>query len=187
MNGQLNLFNEETYEYFFLIQPDQRTEKEVKLYKRIMNSSIHLSKENLWSVPHLSLFKWKANYSMDEFVIRKATQALKNVEGFKVKLDGLDVYSHGHVKKSLVLKVKNPAPIKSVNKSLLDEFKFNSHKISPHITIAKSIPVSDFNKLSYSLEQFNYRGEFLCNKITILKKMLGEDKNYVVLHEAVLN
>ncbi|PBQ32986.1 hypothetical protein CNR22_14780 [Sphingobacteriaceae bacterium] len=185
MTGQLNLFSDELYEYFFLIQPDQKTEKEVKLYKRIVNSSIHLSAENLWSVPYLSLFKWTVNYSMDEFIIRKTTEALKNTEGFKIKLDGVDVYHHGQVKKSLVLKIKNPAPIKSVNRSLLEEFKCNAHKISPHITIVKSIPNIDFKKLN-SLDQFDYKGEFDCNKITILKKMIGSDQKYVVLHEAAL-
>jgi len=187
MNAQLNLFNEEMFEYFFLIQPDPKTEKEVKLYKRIVNSSIHLSPDNLFSVPHLSLFKWRVNYSMDDFIIRKTSQALKNVAGFKVKLDGLDVYHHGHVKKSLVLKVKNPTPIKSVNKSLIDEFNCKVSKISPHIPIVRSIPSSDYNKLIYSLNQFNYKGEFDCNKITILKKMIGIDNKYVVLHEASLN
>jgi len=187
MNGQLNLFGEEAYEYFFLIRPDQKTDKEVKLYKRIVNSSIHLSYENLWSVPHLSLFKWKANGSMDDFIIEKTTKALKDTTGFTVKLDGIDIYHHGSVKKSLVLKVKNPEPIRIVSKSLVNAFKFQSRKISTHITIVRSIPVEEFDKLSYSLIQFDYKGEFWCNKITILKKMAGRDKNYVVLREVVLN
>lgn len=185
MTGQLNLFSEELYEYFFLIQPDQKTEKEVKLYKRIVNSSIHLSAENLRSVPYLSLFKWTVNASMDDYIIRKTTEALKNTEGFKIKLGGLDVFHHGQVKKSLVLKIKNPAPIKSVNKSLLEEFKCNEHKLSPHIPIVKAISNYDFKKIN-SLEQFDYKGEFECNKITILKKMVGVDQKYVVLHEAAL-
>ena len=188
MKSQLSLFSEELYEYFFLIQPDSKTSKEVKLYKHIMNSSIPLSGENLRSVPHLSLFKWTARAGLDEYIINKTEKALKNKPGFKVKLDGLDIYHHGQIKKSLVLKVKNPLPIESVNKSLISEFKFHPYKIRPHITIARSVPVRDFDKLSNSLiNQFDYKGEFLCNKITILKKMLGAGKNYVVLHETVLN
>ena len=186
MYGQLNLFSEEIHEYFFLIQPDQKTEKEVKLYKRIVNSSIHLSPENLWSVPHLSLFKWTTSAGIDDYIIQKTEKALKDRKGFKVELDGLDVYAHGNIKRSLVLKVKNPQPIMSVNKSLTSEFKFRPHKIRPHISIVRSINVNDFDKLS-SLNQFDYKGEFTCNKITILKKVLGQDQKYVTLHEAVLN
>lgn len=186
MSAQLNLFHQEMYEYFFLIQPDQKTEKEVKLYKRIVNSSIRMSRENLWSVPHLSLFKWTTNYNMDDYIIDKASKALKNISGFKVKLDGVDVYHHGHVKRSVVLKVKNPEPIRSVNRSLGNEFQFQNRRISPHISIVRSIPLQDFNKIT-PLNQFDYKGEFLCNKITILKKMIGEDKTYVMLHEAELN
>jgi len=187
MKGQLNLFEEKMFEYFFLIQPDLKTEKEVKLYKRIVNSSIHLSRENLWSVPHLSLFKWRVNYSMDDFIVRKTVKALKDISEFIVELDGVDVYDHGKVKKSIVLRVKNPESVCSVNKSLMDEFKFQYRKISPHITIVRSIPVKEFGKLAYSLNRFDYKGEFVCNKITILKKIIGEDRNYVMLHEEVLN
>ena len=186
MNDQLNLFGEEMYEYFFLIQPDIKTDREVKLYKRLVNGCIHLSGENLWSAPHLSLFKWTANYSMDDYIISKTEKALRDTPGFKVKLDGVDVYHHGTVKKSLVLKVKNPEPIRTVNKNLLQEFRFRQRKISPHITIVRAIPAGDFNKLN-DLRQFDYRGEFSCNKITVLKKMIGVDKRYVVLHEAALN
>lgn len=187
MYGQLSLFSEELNEYFFLIQPDQKTEKEVKHYKHIMNSSIHLSNENLWSVPHMSLFKWTTGAGMDDYIIQKSERALKNKGSFQVKLDGLDIYHHG-IKKSLVLKVKNPQPIEVVNRSLTSEFKFRPHKIRPHITIARSIPVNDFNKLSHSLiNQFDYKGEFTCSKITILKKVVGQDQRYITLHETELN
>jgi 2'-5' RNA ligase len=186
MYGQLNLFSNEVHEYFFLIQPDQKTEKEVKLYKRIVNSSIHLSNENLLSVPHLSLFKWATSSSLDDYIIQKTEKALKNKGEFKIKLDGLDVYSHGSIRKSLVLKVKDPQPIESVNRSLTNEFRFKPHKIRPHISIVRSIPVNDFEKIS-PLEQFDYKGEFTCNKITVLKKAGGQDQKYVVLHEAPLN
>lgn len=186
MYGQLNLFSDEIHEYFFLIQPDQKTDKEVRLYKRIVNSSIHLSKENLFSVPHLSLFKWTTSSTVDDYIIEKTEKALKNKGGFNVKLDGLEVYAHGNIRRSMVLKVKNPLPIEQVNRSLTSEFRFKPHKIRPHISIVRSIPVNDFEKIS-PLEQFDYKGEFACNKITVLKKVIGQDQKYITLHEADLN
>jgi 2'-5' RNA ligase len=187
MNDQPNLFNEESYEYFFLIHPDSRTEQEVKYYKRVVNGSIRLSHENLWSVPHLSLFKWKVSASLDDYIIRKMDNALKGTGGFKIKLDGVDVYRHGHVKRSLVLKVKNPAPIRAVTNSLIHEFNFRSHKLSPHISIVRAIPEKDFEKLGTALNKFDYKGEFLCNKVTVLKRVSGGDHKYIKLHEAVLH
>lgn len=187
MKGQLDLFSVESYEYFFLIQPDKITDREVRLYKRIVNSSIYLSYENLWSVAHLSLFKWRVNYSVDAFIIEKLTKALEGIGGFMIKLDGLEIFHHRSEKRSLVLKVKNPESIQIVSKILEKEFKFRERSSSPHITIVRSIPVKEFDKLGNSLNQFDYKGEFLCNKITILKKQVGQDKHYVVLHEAMLN
>lgn len=187
MTDQLSLFETKLHEYFFLIPPDQRTKQEVTFLKGIANNLINLSEENLWSVPHLSLFKCMVGYSIDDLIIRKTAKALKNIHSFKIKLDGLEVFTHKSSKKTLVLKIKNPDPINTINKSLTDEFYFRPHTLLPHITIAKSINQSDFGKLSYSLNKFDYKGEFLCNKIIILKKVIGENKRYSVLHEAALN
>lgn len=186
MKDQLNLFDEERFEYFFLIQPDMKTDREVRSYKMIVNNTISLSNENIWSVPHLSLFKWQVNGGIDNYVIQKASNALKNLHAFKVKLDGVDIFTHGSTKRSLVLKVANPDPIRGINRSLINEFNFKEQSLLPHITIARSIPVNDFNKLNYNFNQFNYKGEFLCNKISILKKKMGVNEKYILLHEAKL-
>jgi 2'-5' RNA ligase len=187
MYSQLNLFSQEIHEYFFLIRPDPKTEREVRLYKHMVGGSIPLSLENRWSAPHLSLFKWTTGAGMEEEIIRKTGKALQHREGFTVQLDGLDVYTHGNIKKTLVLKVKDPGPIVSVNQSLVSAFRFRPGGIRPHITIVQSIPVNQFHKISCSLSQFDYRGEFSCNKITILKKVIGEDPKYRLFHEARLN
>lgn len=187
MKDQLSLFEEERFEYFFLIQPDGKTAKEVRSYKMILNEAIPLSHENTLSTPHLSLFKWQVNGGIDNYIIQKTSKALKNVSSFKVKLGGMDIYTHGSSSRSLVLKVDNPDPIRAVNRSLVNEFQFKEQKLQPHITIARSIPAQDFNKLGYRFRQFDYKGEFYCNKISILKKRIGDDKNYILLHEEKLN
>lgn len=187
MSNQLSLFQGKLHHYFFLISPDQQTKEQVKFLKGLANNLINLSEENLWSVPHLSLFKCTVRYSIDDLVIQKTRMALKNIRSFNVKLDGLDVVSQGKSKKNLHLKIKNPDPIKDINRSLTSEFHYRQHDLVPHISIAKSINLSDYGKLSYSLNKFDYKGEFLCNKIVILKKVFGENKGYSKLYEASLN
>lgn len=187
MQDQLSLFGEERYEYFFLIQPDTNTDKQVRSYKRMLNDTIKLSSENLFSVPHLSLFKWQVEGGIDSYIIQKTTEALKNVSRFKIRLGGVDIYTHGSAKRSLVLKVDNAESVKAVNRTLINEFHFQEQSYQPHITIARSIPTDDFNKLGYKFNQFNYKGEFFCDKVSILKKPMGEGKRYVLLHEAKLN
>lgn len=186
MQEQLSLFEEERFEYFFLIQPDPGTDRAVRSYKQVLNETIPLSSENLWSVPHLSLFKWQVNSGMDDYIIRKTTEALSGAGGFVVRMGGLDIYTHGPDKRSLVLRVDNPDAVKTLNRSLIREFQLREFVWQPHITIARSIPTTDFNKLGYKFNQFNYKGEFYCNKVVILKKKIGEGEKYILLHEARL-
>lgn len=186
MQAQLNLFEEEGYEYFFLIQPDAKLDREVRSYKRLLNEKITLSDDNLYAVPHLSLFKWQVNTSMDQYIIQKTTEALHSLGGFMIRLGGVDVFTHGPEKRSLVLKVDNAETVKGLSRSLIHTFKFREHNWQPHITIARSIPTADFNKLNYKFNQFNYKGEFYCDRVVILKKPMGEGKKYVLLHEARL-
>lgn len=175
------------YEYFFLISTDESTRKIVQLNKSRVNELIDLPKENLRSIPHLSLFKLVINRGTDDLIIRKAATALKHTARFTVAIDGSEVYVHGNVARSLVLKIKDPQPIITLNKSLMSEFNLRSGRFSPHITIARSIPINEFNKLSGSLSQFNYKGEFVCNKITVLRKVIDKDSKYQLLHELYLN
>lgn len=186
MQEQLSLFEEERFEYFFLIYPDAKTDREVRSYKRSLNELIPLSTENLWSVPHLSLFKWQVNAGMDDFIVRKSTEALAGIGGFNVRMGGVDVYTHGPDKRSLVLKVDNADSVKALNRSLLREFHFRELVWQPHITIARSVPTAEFNKLGYKFGPYNYKGEFYCDKVSILKKKIGEGEKYILLHEARL-
>jgi 2'-5' RNA ligase len=181
------LLNRVFYEYFFLIRPDEKTIQMVLEGKRKINELIGISKENQYSVPHLSLFKLIRYKCSDELIIQKGSTALKNCAGFRMAFDGCDVFVHGNVSRSLVLKITDPQPILNLNKSLLNEFDLQGGRFSPHITIAKSVPLKDFNKLSGSLNQFNYKGEFFCDKVTVLKKVVGEDTQYNKFHELQLN
>ncbi len=189
MDEQLDLFGKQKlHEYFITISPDQRTSERVKLSKMAFNNLIALSQENLWSVPHLSLFRFQAPFNSDEAVIRKMNRVLAGAGSFKVEVGGLDVLDHGNVKKTIVYKIRDAEKIKSLQSSISKEFRYRSpSKFTPHITIARNIPMPDFNRLVHSLKHFDYKGEFMCHKITVLKKVLGESKTYSLFYEAKLN
>jgi 2'-5' RNA ligase len=180
--NQLNLFHYEMVpvrgtSYFIIISPIEKVKEVVRTAKEILSDQISLSITNLRSIAHISLMKFTAPDD-DERVIKQMKTMLTSFPAFDIVLGGSDIFKHGEQSKSLVLKIDNPGPIHQLHMLLLSAFRFrSSRKINPHITIARAIPMEDFNKID--LSAFNYRDSFLCQEITVLKKAPG-DRHYKI-------
>jgi len=185
MNGQQNLFSESLYDYLFVIEPDPATATLIRQLKQLLHDRIVLSWANLNSKPHLSLFEFQNVESAEEEIIRKTAALLKNTGPFPVGLDGLVVFEHGKVSRSLVLKIKDPKAIVTLHHALRREIHLKPRKITPHATIARDIPAAAFAKLE-SIDEFDYKGAFDCSKITLLKKISGGKASFKPLHEFTL-
>jgi 2'-5' RNA ligase len=183
----LTLFNDRPCEYSWLIKPGDIVSQKTMCFKEVLQDSIGLSVFNRKSLPHISLVKKEYDYELDDFIRDKTINALKGIKSFKIVMGGAEVFKHGDVSRTLVLKVNDPEPIQKINKKIRAEFNFKQKKLLPHVTIARSIPLSDFNKLPTSLNEFDCRDEFICNKITILKKFTEESKGYDLFYEVQLN
>ena len=65
---------------------------------------------------------------------------------------------------------------------------FNRADFEPHITIAKNIPSDAFAKLWPRFKNFEWREQFVVDKLTVLKKeTIGYNKNYKVFKEIPFN
>ncbi|CAL1520690.1 2'-5' RNA ligase family protein [Chitinophaga sp. MM2321] len=180
---QLTLFDYEDIrqEYFILISPGKFIIEKVKQLKKILHEKIRLSQTNRRSVAHISLFKFI--YKDDDLsVINRVTRAVTQQHPFMVKLNGAGMYRHGNVTKTLILKLGNPYPVKVLQQLISREFN-KRKKIDPHITIARSVLNEAFDKITVS--EFDYYDEFLCDRITILKKPIAGG-SYISLAEIFL-
>lgn len=182
---QQDLFNEPLYDYFFMIGPDLPTTKAVKELKQLMHDRIVLSWENLNSKPHLTLAEFRTTESAEEQIVRKAIATLEEYPAFPVTLDGVTVFEHGRASRSVVLKVADPKPIREAQSLLKKALRLKGRGITPHVTIARNIPIGNFDRLG-SLEDFDYRGEFRCDRILLLKKPAAGRAAYTLLCEALL-
>jgi 2'-5' RNA ligase len=182
---QQDLFNEPFFEYFFLIGPDEETMKAVRELKQLLHDRIVLSWANLNSKPHLTLLEFRTTESAEEEIIRKSIAALSEHSAFPVALDGAMVFEHGRSSRSLVLKVADPKPVLETQALLKKALRLKRQRMTPHLTIARDIPLANFNKLE-SLDDFNYTGEFRCDRILLLKKPAAVKAAYTVLHEVLL-
>ena len=195
MNDALKLFDTSEYtkhkigfEYFFTISIIANILEEIKTRRNHIHKIIGLSNENLYSVPHISLFKIKSEREQDDLIVENAQQALQTISCFAITFTGPITFIHGEKKRSIVLVVENDEPIKEVFGLLHKEFSSRKRRITPHASIVKNISTTDFEKISPTLSKLNYKGEFLCKKITILKKVIGTERkeNFKVLHEVKL-
>ncbi len=184
---QLNLFATEekkVYEYFFLASPDVNIRAKVKNEKLKLHNEIGLNKENLYSVPHISLFKLQ-NYNSEDTILPLMKKALSNVKSFMVEIKDLVVFDHGE-KKSIVLDFKNPDLLQEINNRILNEFLFKPNPFKPHLTIARSVPNKDFRRIK-DLRSYYVNGCFVCDSITILRKELGSKQKYETFGRIWLN
>lgn len=187
MTEQAVLSAQKVHEYFFLIRPDEWTIRQVKLYREKLNAIIVLSDENLYSAPYLSLFKHHFHQPVDRIITTRSRAGISDITPIKIVIEGCEVFAHGNISRSVVLKIKHPEPLVQLRRSLMSQFSLPPAKVTPHITIAKSIRLDDFNKISDVLPEFNFQNEFVCDKITILKKIVGETKNYQLFQQVGLS
>jgi 2'-5' RNA ligase len=193
MSKQLFLFGETPKpprvlkgNYFILISPDKKTDQNLRLLREKLHSKISLTEENLHSVPHISLFKIPYEGNTDNKIIQFVSRKLEAIKKFTIILDGLVIFSNGH-ERSLVYKIRNADPINAIFHLLLPGKVMKTH-FTPHLTLVKTIPINDFNKISMDLSELQYTGEFVCDKITILKCTVEGKKRsrYHVLYEVPL-
>jgi hypothetical protein len=185
MNAQLNLFgyddvltkkpgrfdaterrSRERYEYFILIAPDENIKRQIALKKSALNYEIGISESDLWSIAHISLFKFSSAIH-EQLIVPRIKKALNGVDKFRIDIKNLDVYDHGF-KKSIVFKFQDDKPVKTINDLLLAAFRQRIYEIDPHLTIARSVPNHDYERIS-DLNNYYFKGGFLCEKITAME------------------
>ncbi|MGQ2984447.1 2'-5' RNA ligase family protein [Flavobacterium sp.] len=196
--AQLSLFAETVYEYFILLSPSDPIKEEVDRMKELLHGMIGLEPFNRNSVAHVSLFKTEAVENGP--VVRQVKKIASAVAPFTITLAGHEVLKHGGVSRTLCLKIEDPEPINKLvallnpapqtkrsyrQTSILDKRTRAKKIIHPHITIARSIPTADFDRVD-DLSAFDISGEWLCDRITILRRIAGSTGHFSPVSEVVL-
>lgn len=186
--AQLSLFGADAIpaarsrcDYFILISPPQKIIAKVDAKKRSLNKTVPAGDKNLHSVAHISLYRMLVPEN-DDLILQKLRRALAHLYRFTVRLNGAELFKHGRSKISLVLTIENPEPVRMIHAFIAREFR-TSRSITPHLTIARDIPSRYAEKIR--LQDFQLYDEFLCEKITVLKKTDGQE-HFSVLFEIPL-
>lgn len=198
--AQLTLFPESKYEYHVFVSPPKNVIEDVKILKDKLKSMIGLAPYNE-TPAHITLASFEAYESAD--VKESIKNAVSGMKSFPIKVEGHGTFENSN---TLHLKIANPELLdeiaflikkpKKVRKpvsrqtSIIDKPRqFEKQKrqpvIIPHITIGRNIPQDDYGRIGdFSL--FEYSAEWLCDKITVRRRISGSDTNFKAYAEIKL-
>ena len=84
-------------------------------------------------------------------------------------IDGFDYFNHGEDYKTIYARIRSNSETSAWFKTLKKHLN-DKDFLLPHITIARNIPVSDFNKLWPHFKATNWVESFTVNELTVLQK-----------------
>ncbi|MGV3460715.1 MAG: 2'-5' RNA ligase family protein [Flavobacterium sp.] len=186
--AQFTLFPEIKYEYHVFVSPPKSVIEDVAALKSRLKAMIGLAPYNE-APAHITLASFEAYESAD--VRENIRNAVSGMKVFPIKVDGYSVFESSN---TIHLNIINPEPLdeiayaiksqKKVKKaprqtSILDPKRQVKRKplIVPHITIARNIPESDYGRIG-DFSPFEYTTEWICDKITVRRRISGSDTNF---------
>ena len=202
--SQISLFPETLYEYHILLSPTDAIKEDVDNLKQQLHELIGIADRDRKSIAHITLLKTEGYESMNLPVVMK--KALNDQRKFTVKITGHDCFTNGN-ERTLYLKVENPDPIndlvaiikkpskkrapKVINRqtSIVDKPVRKPKRTSdiiPHITIARNIIATDLERIE-DFTPFEYQNEWVCDRITIRRRIAGTDKLFTPAGEVKLS
>jgi len=192
-SAQISLFPETLYEYHVLLSPGDSIVEDVDKLKQQLHEMIGIPEHNLKSLAHITLMTLE-RYE-DPGFITHIKAAVAGERKFTVRLNGYDYFEAGK-ERTLYLKIEDPLPIDNIASlikpgsrrkskrtdrqiSILDKpgQKPRIPTINPHITIARNIPVTDYERIA-DFSPFEYSGEWVCDKIMIRRRIAGTNKSF---------
>ncbi|MDP2385781.1 MAG: 2'-5' RNA ligase family protein [Bacteroidota bacterium] len=173
------------YQYFMLISPPDTIKKKVKGMKITLNKTIGLSRENLYSIAHISLHSFHQSVPMSPYFLSALQQVLSQSSSFAVKLNGFGLFDSDTNKKTIYSRIENTNHIENIRKQIAELMNIPNKEFVPHLTIARSLEIALSEKAMRIIHQDRLMEQFQCNKITILERKYenGIMSNYKVFHE----
>lgn len=196
--AQLTLFPETRYEYHVFISPPKNVIEDVKVLKDKLKDMAGLAPYNE-APAHITLASFEAYESVD--VRENIRNAISGQGAFPIKVDGYHVFENSN---TLHLKITNPEIIAELAGAIISQRKRKKQlvrqtsildsprrtvkktlSIVPHITIARNIPKTDFDRIG-DFSVFEYATAWICEKITVRRRIAGSDGRFSAYAEIKL-
>lgn len=176
-------------DFFVIISPGERIIRDISLLKKSCAKHIGIFPA-LYSKAHISLIKSGEEISVPrqsifiyEQFFRMIAHRVAQIESVKLDIKGFNFFTHGQKSRTIYAELNLSPEIMNWFEILKDVLRIDK-PVTPHITIAKAVPIKDFEKLWPFFEKIEYRDSFIPDCLTVLTREIGNKlPNYSVLTE----
>ncbi|MEZ2335839.1 2'-5' RNA ligase family protein [Mucilaginibacter sp. RCC_168] len=178
-------------DYLTVISAPEHVDKKVGLFKqecvkRIgkfpgMYAKAHITIESFRDEVHQLTLKpllLTPFYEMVGFKVRTIPQ-------HKLRINGFDFFKHGPNFRTIYARVDLDKTTEDWFNKVKGALRMKTRRITPHLTIARNIPVASFNKLWPYFQEMEYRDTFLADCLTILEKEVDNKNDHYKVHKTI--
>ena len=156
-------------DFMILLSPPDKVKTLVRDHK-LHAAQIIGNYESMHSIAHISIKKMHRQKSfLTTPLILGLNTKLTAIPPVTLAIDGFDYFNHGEDYKTIYAKIHSTPEITQWFKTLKKHLNIKEFMV-PHITIARNIPVSDFNKLWPYFKAIKWSDNFTVNELTVLQK-----------------
>ena len=161
--------------FFLLISPTDSVVEYVSSLKKFVRATIGHEFDSFNSKAHLTLFQYFDFHN--ESKLYSFQERISDFKPFQIHIEGFKTFNNS---RTIFLDIKFICEICALAERLGHSVRY------PHITIAKNLPPKDFNLVWSELQKFWYKNEFLCDHVTVLKRINNRWAKHVELFLARL-
>ncbi len=185
---QANDNNDVLFEYFFIIAPPETTKHKIKSLKQTLHKAVPLNTYNLNNVSPVSIMSFNSFSPVNSHFIDVMTDLFSKMPGFNLAFNGFDQFTHGTVSNTIYAKLKDATALTLIYNKLHALLGLKPRAFTPHLTIARTIPRTNYNKSIKVISKQPFQEEFTCDKVTILERKIyhGLVSKYRVLTDIKL-
>jgi 2'-5' RNA ligase len=157
-------------DYLMIISPPESIIKEISRYKRASVNLIgHF--EGMQSTANITItHQTRCKPFLVQPAILKMEKRLSTVHAIELQINGFSFFSHGQNTKTIYAKIERTKHTDNWFKLLKLQMGIKVKNFVPHITIARNIPVTAFNKLWPNFENKAFSEAFKVESLTILHR-----------------
>jgi len=157
-------------DYLMIISPPPDLKKEISRYKRASVNLIgHF--EGMHSTAHITItHQMRCKPFLAQPAIQQMEKRLSTIPPIELCLNGFSFFNHGQTAKTIYAVVERTAQTENWFKLLRIQMGIKVKNFVPHVTIARNIPVTSFNKLWPNFEHRKFNETFTAGGLTILHR-----------------
>lgn len=156
-------------DYLLLLSPNDRVKALVKEHKQYAAEIIG-KYESMHPIAHISIKKMARQKAfMTEPALLSLDKTLRAMPPITLTLDGFDYFNHGEDYKTIYAKLRSNHLTTLWFKTLKKHLNMKEFMV-PHITIARNIPVTQFNQLWPHFKAINWVENFTVTELTVLQR-----------------